>query len=58
MGDVQEIRRLERAALNPQSTGFFRSMYNVRHLGRLPLPEGEGTEWGMFRKYADLNVLL
>ncbi|PNB47462.1 hypothetical protein C1X29_23310 [Pseudomonas sp. GW456-12-10-14-LB2] len=23
---------------------FFRSMYNARHLGRLPLPPGEG--WG------------
>ncbi|CAI8829888.1 hypothetical protein EMIT0P265_20290 [Pseudomonas zeae] len=22
-----------------------------------PLPEGEGTEWGMLKKYADLNVL-
>jgi hypothetical protein len=23
-----------------------------------PLPEGEGTEWGMLEGYADLNVLL
>ena len=34
------------------------SMYNARHLGRLPLPEGEGTELGMLEGYADLNVLL
>jgi hypothetical protein len=34
------------------------SMYNARHLGQLPLLEGEGTEWGMLTRYADLNVLL
>ncbi|TKJ71166.1 hypothetical protein PspCFBP13508_17035 [Pseudomonas sp. CFBP13508] len=23
-----------------------------------PLPEGEGTDWGIFESYTDLNVLL
>jgi hypothetical protein len=31
-------------------------MYNARHLGQLP--RGEGTEWGMLKRYAELKVFL
>lgn len=44
MGDVRHILRPESLVVNPLSTRFFRSMYDARHLGRLPLPLGEG--WG------------
>jgi len=30
-------------------------MHNARHLGQLPLPLGEETDWGMFGRYADLK---
>ncbi len=30
-------------------------MDNLRYLGRLPLLEGEGTDWGILESYADLK---
>jgi hypothetical protein len=32
-------------------------MYDARHLGRPPLPEREGADWGMLWRYADLKFL-
>jgi hypothetical protein len=33
-------------------------MFDARHLDQSPLPEGEGTDWGMLAMYADLRFLL
>jgi hypothetical protein len=47
MGDALDIQRRGSALLNPELDGPHPS----------PLPEGEGTEWGMVQGYADLILL-
>jgi len=47
MGDALDIPRFGSGLLNPELDGPHPS----------PLPEGEGTEWGMLWIFSDVEVL-